>query len=170
MHKKFFALLLVVLLALSSLVACREDVSKPGTSAPTTTEATLVPGLNTTPDSFVGFDDPTNGTESATQPTRESQETTEPATQPTVSQPTTPPSTTAPTEAVTEPSDVDPQLVADAGEYVAYMNLDAQAQYEKFKTFSSIEEFNAWFLRIEAAYKTLCTNPDYDGGGLVLPE
>ena len=168
MHKKFFALLLAVLVILGGLVACRKET--PRETTPTISEVTLVPGLNTTPDSFVGFGDPTDGTEPATQPT---QETTQPATdettQPTVSQPTSPPPTTAPAEP-TDPSNIDPQQVADAREYVAYMSMDAYAQYEKFKTFSSIEEFNAWFLRIEEAYKALCTNPDYDGGDLVLPE
>ena len=165
MHRRLIPLLLLVLLLLGGLVACRKDV--PQTTVPTTSEATLVPGLDTTPDDFVGFDDPTGATESATQPT-------EPATEPSVVQPTTPPPTTEPATQATAGTTGDlteeEQLLADATAYVSYMKMDAQQQYEIFKSFDSIEAFNAWFTQVENAYKTLCTNPDYDGGDLVLPE
>ena len=164
MKIKIMALCLICALLLS---ACGKPVTPAGTFAepstqPTETttqtiEATTQPTEVTTEPTEATTQSTTPSTEPTTQPT----ESTTPSTEPTdTTEPTT--DTTEPTTDTTEPTQ---SGNSDPVTYEAYQAMSPEDQQAFFESFGSYQDFIAWYVAAEAAYKESQDRNEVSGDG-----
>ena len=161
MNKKLLIILCVVI-SLMIMVACR-NVSVPnGTTAPTSNGQLSVPSDSTEPEFVPGavenpFDDATTP-----EATGEVITNTEPTTP---SEPDKPTEPTAPTETETPTEPTVPSEPASTS-FEQYNAMSPEEQYAFFCTFSSMEDFVAWYNNAKAEYEAAHPGIDIGDGNI----
>lgn len=157
MKIKIMALCLICALLLS---ACGKPVTPAGTFAEPSTQPT-----ETTTQTIEATTQPTEVTTEPTEATTQSTTpSTEPTTQPTESTtPSTEPTdTTEPTTDTTEPTQ---SGNSDPVTYEAYQAMSPEDQQAFFESFGSYQDFIAWYVAAEAAYKESQDRNEVSGDG-----